>query len=321
MNMAETSSGMVTLEKLREAAAGLPTSAARFPDGGQYRIEIPSVESPAAAEEALEEAARYGVEVHRLSQGSGVTLLTDDEIRQFAGIGAAHDIEICLFVGPRAPWDGYSASSLAGDGRNVGWRNVGVPSLAAARDDVLRAAELGIRSILIADEGLAALIGHDKQTGALPHDLVVKASALMGIANPIGGALLASLGFDSLNIPSDTRIDDLAAFRCATPAYLDLYIEAPDGLGGFMRYHDLGEIVRVAAPVYIKFGLRNAGALYPSGAHLEGLMRASARERVRRAAIGVEHLTRQYPEALPSPRGRDLRGVPIAAAGAPMTRP
>jgi hypothetical protein len=318
MNMADTSSEQVTLERLRQAAAELPTSTARFPDGGQYRIEIPSVESPAAAEEALDAAAQYGVEVHRLSQGSGVALLTDDEIRQFAGIGAAHAIEVCLFVGPRAPWDGYSASSLVGDGRNVGWRNVGVPSLAAARDDVLRAAELGIRSILIADEGLAALIGQDKQSGALPPDLVVKASALMGIANPIGGALLASLGFDSLNIPSDTRIDDLAAFRCATSAYLDLYIESPDGLGGFMRYHDLGEIVRVAAPVYIKFGLRNAGALYPSGAHLDLLMRASARERVRRAAIGMEHLNRQYPDAAPSPRARDPRGVPISAAGAPI---
>ena len=314
MNMTEAQTVHVTLERLRRAAAEVPTSTARFPDGGQYRIEIPSVESAAAAEEAIAAAAEYGVEVHRLSQGSGVALLRDDEIREFAAIGSAHEIEICLFVGPRAPWDGYSASAMVGDGRNVGWRNVGVPSLAAALDDVRRAVELGIRSILIADEGLAALIGQDKQTGTLPQDLVVKASALMGIANPIGGALLASLGFDSLNIPSDTRIDDLAAFRCATSAFLDLYIEAPDGLGGFMRYHDLGEIVRVAAPVYIKFGLRNASAPYPSGAHLEPLARASARERVRRAAIGLEHLARQYPEAARSPRGTDHRGIPVSAA-------
>jgi hypothetical protein len=271
------------------------------------------VESPAAAEEVLSAAAHHGVEVHRLSQGSGVALLTDDEIRQFAALGAAHSVEICLFVGPRAPWDGASSSALVGDGRNVGWRNVGVPSLAAALDDVRRAAALGIRSILIADEGLAALIRQDKKAGILPADMVVKASALMGIANPIGGALLAALGIDSLNIPGDTRVPELAAFRCATSAYLDLYVEAPDGLGGFMRYYELGEIVRVAAPVYLKFRLRNAPGLYPAGQHLEALARSSAQERVCRAAIGLEHLGRQYPGAARSGRSQDRRGVPSIA--------
>jgi hypothetical protein len=302
---------LVTLDQLQQAAAEAPVSTARFADGGQYRIEIPSVESPAAAEEVLTAAAHYGVAVHRMSQGSGIALLTDDEIRQFAALGAAHSVEICLFVGPRAPWDGASASALTVDGRNVGWRNVGVSSLAAALDDVRRAAALGIRSVLIADEGLAALIMRDKEAGALPAGMVVKASALIGIANPIGGAVLAALGIDSLNIPGDTRVPELAAFRCATSAYLDLYVEAPDGLGGFMRYHELGEIVRVAAPVYLKFGLRNAGGIYPAGQHLEALMRSSARERVRRAAIGLEHLGRQYPDAVASARAQDRRGIPV----------
>jgi hypothetical protein len=309
--MASLSNDLVTLDELRRAAAEAPASTARFPDGGQYRIEIPSVESPAAAEEVFSAAAHYGVMVHRLSQGSGIMLLTDDEIRQFAALGAAHAVEICLFVGPRAPWDGASASVLAGDGRNLGWRHVGVASLAAALDDVRRAAALGIRSVLIADEGLAALISKDKQAGILPADLVVKASALMGIANPVGAALLAALGIDSLNIPADTRVPELAAFRCATSAYLDLYVEAPDGLGGFMRYHELGEIVRVAAPVYLKFGLRNAAGIYPAGQHLDLLARSSARERVRRAAIGLEHLGRQYQDAVPSARGQDGRGIPV----------
>jgi hypothetical protein len=308
--MANPFNDMVTLGQLQRAVAEVPASAARFPDGGQYRIEIPSVESPAAAEEALSAAAQYGVVVHRLSQGSGITLLTDDEIRQFVALGVAHSVEICLFVGPRAPWDGASASALAGDGRNVGWRNVGVSSLAAALDDVRRAAALGIRSVLVADEGLAVLIRKDKETSVLPADLVVKASALLGIANPVGGALLAALGIDSLNIPGDTRVPELAAFRCAISAYLDLYIEAPDGLGGFMRYHELGEIVRVAAPVYLKFGLRNAAGIYPAGQHLDALARSSARERVRRAVIGLEHLGRQYPDAVQSIRGQDGRGVP-----------
>ena len=42
-----------------------PASTLRFPDGGQYRIEIPSTQGPRALEQALAEAARrkVGVEV------------------------------------------------------------------------------------------------------------------------------------------------------------------------------------------------------------------------------------------------------------------
>src|SRR5258708_35389889 len=74
---------------------------------------------------------------------------------------------------------------------------------------------------------------------------------------------------------------------------IDLYIEGPDGLGGFTRYYELPEIIRVGAPIYLKFGLRNAPNIYPSGAHLEQAAIQTGRERVRRAAIGLELLARQ----------------------------
>ncbi|HVD43139.1 MAG TPA: hypothetical protein VNB58_05515, partial [Gaiellaceae bacterium] len=56
----------------------LPDSQLRFADGAQYRIEIPSVEGPVCLDAVLEEAARLDVPVHRVSQGSGVFLQTDD---------------------------------------------------------------------------------------------------------------------------------------------------------------------------------------------------------------------------------------------------
>jgi len=298
-------------EELVAAASRLPDSAHRFPDGGQYRIEIPSVEGAEAALTVLDRAAESGVPVHRISQGSGIMVLSDAEIGDYVRLGAERRVEVCLFTGPRAPWDGASASALTPDGRFTGWRNVGMRSLLAAREDVRRAAALGIRSVLIADEGLAYLISQDKAAGVVPGDLVVKASALLGIANPVGAAVLAGLGVDSLNIPADTPFGELAAYRAAAPAFLDLYIEAPDGLGGFMRYHDLGEIVRIAAPVYLKFGLRNAPGIYPAGEHLKPVVLASAWERVRRAAVGLEHLRRQYPGAVGSPVGKDSRGIPV----------
>jgi hypothetical protein len=96
-------------------AYDLPSSAKRFGDGGQYRIEIPSTEGPRAMEAVVESAAEHAVAIHRISQGSGIMLQTDDEIRRMVALGSAHGIEVCLFVGPRASWDvGVQASSSAG---------------------------------------------------------------------------------------------------------------------------------------------------------------------------------------------------------------
>jgi hypothetical protein len=63
---------------------GLPTSEKRFPDGAQYRVEIPSTEGPRALEAVLDEAARLDVVVHRVSQGSGVFMLSDAELDEYA---------------------------------------------------------------------------------------------------------------------------------------------------------------------------------------------------------------------------------------------
>ena len=49
----------------------------------------------------------------------------------------------------------------------------------------------------------------------------------------------------------------------------------------------------VAAPVHLKFGLRNAPDIYPSGHHLDSVAEAMTRERVRRAQIATEILSRE----------------------------
>jgi catechol 2,3-dioxygenase-like lactoylglutathione lyase family enzyme len=80
----------------------LPSSPLRFPDGGQYRIEIPSVEGPNALRMVYSQADALGVPAHRVSQGSGVMLLTDDELDEMAALARERGIEISLFVGDRA---------------------------------------------------------------------------------------------------------------------------------------------------------------------------------------------------------------------------
>src|SRR6266540_1796389 len=96
-------------------ALDLPSSSGRFPDGAQYRVEIPSVEGPDAFEAVLDEARVRKVRVHRISQGSGIMLQTDEEIERMVALGREQRVEVCLFVGPRAAWDvGVQASSPSG---------------------------------------------------------------------------------------------------------------------------------------------------------------------------------------------------------------
>jgi hypothetical protein len=283
-------------------AFDLPTSGKRFEDGGQYRVEIPSVEGPAALQAVVDEAARRGVQVHRVSQGSGVMLQTDAEIKEMAGLASEHGIELCLFVGPRAGWDvGVQSTSTAG--RVLGASLRGAEQLVYAIEDVQHAVDLGVRSVLVADVGQLMVLGQMKRRGALPSDLVLKVSVSLPVANPATARVFEDLGAGSLNLPVDLPLPSIAAIRAAVDLPLDVYIEAADDFGGSVRHYETPEMVRVAAPIYLKFTVRNAPSIYPAGQHLEPTVVTLSRERVRRAEIGLGILRRYHPDAVPSPRG------------------
>jgi len=77
----------------------------KFPDGADFRIEIPSVEGPRVLEEVVSAADTEGIVVNRVSQGSGAMLLRESELRELSSIGAERGIEVSLFVGPREGFD------------------------------------------------------------------------------------------------------------------------------------------------------------------------------------------------------------------------
>ncbi len=288
----------------------LPTSAKRFPDGAQYRIEIPSTEGPRALAAVLEAAERYGVTIHRVSQGSGIWMLTDEEIREMCRLGAEAGIEVSLFVGPRAAW-GTSAQARSSAGKNLAARLRGMDEVVYATEDVVRGCALGLRSVLVADEGQLWLVNEMKKAGALPADLVVKISVQMGAANPISVKLLEDLGAGTYNTPTDLTLPQMAAIRAAVDLPLDVYVEAPDDFGGFVRHYESPELIRVAAPVYVKLGLRNAANIYPSGIHIEDMAIKQSQERVHRAALAMNIIERYAGDALMGAVGADDLGIPI----------
>lgn len=288
----------------------LPSTAKRFPDGAQYRIEIPSTEGPKALAAVLEAADEYGVTIHRVSQGSGIWMLTDDEIREMCRLGAEAGIEVSLFVGPRAAW-GTSAQVRASAGKNLGARLRGLEDVVYATEDVIRGCELGLRSVLVADEGQLWLVNEMKQAGELPADLVVKISVQLGAANPISVKLIEDLGAGTYNVPTDLTLPQIAAIRTVVDLPLDIYVEAPDDFGGFVRHYEVPELIRISSPIYVKLGLRNAPNIYPSGIHLEDTAIKLSRERVRRAALVMNIIERHAPDAVMGEVGAADLGIPV----------
>jgi hypothetical protein len=298
--MRSTATILTSLKLPPRDAYDLPVSRKRFADGGQYRVEIPSCEGPRVMETVVAAAREQAVTVHRVSQGSGVMLQTDDEIGRMVALGHEHAIEVCLFVGPRANWD-VGVQAVSASGRVVGSSLRGADQLAYGIDDVAHAAALGIRSVLVADLGQLQVLGRMKAAGDLPADFVLKVSVTLAAANPATARILEDLGATSINLPVDLSLPQIAAIRQAIDAAIDFYVEAPDDFGGTVRHYEIAELVRIAAPIYLKFGLRNAPGIYPSGQHLESVVLGLSRERVRRAVIGLGLLRRYAPDAVASP--------------------
>lgn len=296
-------------------AHDLPASAKRFDDGGQWRLEIPSTEGPAALRTVLAAGDEHGLRVHRVSQGSGIMLQSDEEIREMVALGAERDLEVSLFTGPRASWD-VGVQAVTSSGRLAAMSLRGADQLRYGLDDVVRACELGLRSVLISDLGLLRVLGQLRAAGDLPPDLVLKVSVSLPASNPASAALLEELGATTINLPVDLTLAQLGAIRAAVDVPLDLYVETTDDFGGLLRYHEIPEIVRVAAPVYLKFAVRNSPGLYPSGEHLREAALATARERVRRASLGIALLERSAPAAVMSrTSGHRLAAAPADADG------
>jgi hypothetical protein len=220
-------------------------------------------------------------------------MLTDDEIRAMAALGANAGVEVSLFLGPRGAWDtgGQSAATSAAGG--VARGQAGIDACVA---EARRGVALGIRSFLVADLGVLEVLADMRRAAELPASLVLKTSVLLPCANPATARTLEGLGASTINVSTDLSPAELGELRAACSAPLDVYVEVPDDQGGFVRFYEVPEIVRLAAPVYVKLGLRNAPNIYPSGIHLEDLAVKLGRERVRRAELVLRRLAERAPD-------------------------
>ena len=272
----------------------------KFPDGAQYRFEVPGIQKPDTMASLLDACQYYDINVHRITQTKGIMLLTDSEIEEMIEMAKDAKLELFLSVGPRATYD-TSATAHTKEGARIGYRLRGYDNLLYAIEDVRRAAELGIRGIVVYDEGLLWVLGKMREASELPINMHFKISAHTGHGNPASAKLLEELGADSFNPVRDLQINMLATLRNAINISIDVHTENPESSGGFIRHYEVPDIIKVAAPVYLKTG----GAIAKH--HGYQTSQKEAYERVRQVYLVKSMIDRYYPEAIISRKGvKDL---------------
>ncbi|MGY6629536.1 MAG: peptidase [Wenzhouxiangella sp.] len=274
-------------------AYGLPTSDKRFPDGGQYRFEVPGIQGPAAMKALLDQVDVYGLTIHRITQTKGIMLLTDQEISDMVALAKKSRVELVLSIGPRATTD-TSASVNTPEGQRMGYRLRGQEQIVRAMEDVRRAVHLGCRSFLVYDEGNLWVLNEMRKAGEIPAECHFKVSAHAGHGNPCSARVLEVLGADSINPIRDIQLQMLASMRQAINVPIDVHTENPASTGGFIRHYEVPEMIRVAAPIYLKTG----GSVAKT--HSWDTTEADARQRAKQVGLVKRMIDQYYPEAVGS---------------------
>ena len=249
-----------------------------------------------AAKALLRETQRFGVTVNRIDETLGAFRHTRAELLEYAALCRDSGAALTVSIGPRAAYD-TSATRLSRQGAVIGYRLRGEEQLVRALEDAKRVCDLGIRGLLVYDEGLLWVLSEARKTGELPADTVLKASAHCGHGNGASFRLLEQCGADSINPVRDLSLDMLCALRASVSVPLDVHTDCPEGSGGFIRTYEAPEIVRCCAPVYLKIG---NSAL---AAHGSLPTEADAARMAQQAAIVMEMLERYLPEARQLARG------------------
>ncbi|MBR2730850.1 MAG: peptidase, partial [Clostridia bacterium] len=210
----------------------------------------------------------------------------------------AHDwqTDLILAIGPRATTD-TSASVHTEEGVRMGYRLRGQEQIVRAIEDVKRADRLGCHGFLVYDEGCLWILNEMRKAGEISADCHFKLSAHAGHGNPCAAKLLENIGADSLNPVRDIQLQMMAALRQAIDIPLDLHTENPKSTGGFIRHYEVPEMIRVAAPIYLKTG----GSVAQT--HSWDSTVDDAKKRAKQCVLVKRMIDEYYPEAVWSPRG------------------
>ncbi|MBQ9155477.1 MAG: peptidase [Eubacterium sp.] len=275
-------------------AYDLSPSGKTFADGGQYRFEVPGIQSPGVMRALLEALDGYGAPIHRVTQTKGIWTLLDDEIKEMVSLSREYHVQLILAIGPRATTD-TSASVHTPEGQRMGYRLRGQEQIVRAVEEVRRAVDLGARGFMVYDEGCLWILNQMRKAGEIPSDCHFKVSAHTGHGNPCSAKLLESIGADSFNPVRDIQLQMLGAIRQAIDIPIDIHTENPASSGGFIRHYEVPDMIRVAAPIYLKTG----GSVAKT--HSWDTSVDDAKKRAKQIVLVKGMIERYYPDSVMSP--------------------
>jgi hypothetical protein len=265
----------------------LRRSTAEFSGGGNYGVEIPVVNSVELLQMTIQNLKRLDVPCTRFNETRGSFLLGDAELHDMLGLCAEEAYGLVISLGPRPEYDRRATFYRSKFGLEQGRRVNNNEAFTQCVEESLRLAELGCRGLIVYDLGVLRTLRLMKEEGLLPADVMLKTSSHCSVSNPSTATIYRENGANSVTVLHDADLEVLAGMRQLNDGLvLDVPTDSYSAKGGFIRFHELSEIVQVASPVMFKMGASAQSHPY------DVVGKAVVEERVKRVRVGLEHLSR-----------------------------
>lgn len=258
-----------------------------FSDGGKYGIEISSVNSLDNLKELLKFSKEFSFMPDRVDECRGFSRLPKVEVKEIVTICRDNNIGFFTGISLRSMYDlgGYAKSI---NGSRASYKIRGKTGINIAYDEIKRAIDFGIKGFIIYDEGLLFFLKQKRESCEIPGDVVLKISVHMGISNLYSAIVMKEMGADTINPVPDLSLETLKEIRNHVSVPLDIFTDTAKDAGGFIRTHEVNEIIKQCAPVYLKCGS-------VSQQHQNHLPNSNEiRERVRQTRCVLDTIERKF---------------------------
>ncbi|MFC3456265.1 peptidase [Amycolatopsis speibonae] len=265
----------------------LAVSGGTFDEGGQYGVEVPVVNNFRVLEATLRLLREEGLPVTRFNETLGAFLLSDAEVSDMLDLCRESGVGMVFALGPRPEYDRKAAFYRGGFGASQGRRINNNDAIAQSAEEAMRLTDLGCRGLIAYDLGVIRMISDMRKAGALPADLMIKASSHCIVSNPLTAKIYAENGANSVTTVHDLGLPVLQEIRRMSPQLtIDLPTDVYGTKGGFIRFYETAELVQICAPMMLKIG-----ASAQSHPH-DPVNDNTIRQRVQRVALCLEFLAK-----------------------------
>jgi len=265
----------------------LVESTSEFEFGGQYGVEVPAINTFKSLKLITSLLKERDVYCTRFNETHGSFLLTDSEIQDMLGLCKESGYGITFGLGPRPEYDIKASFYRTKFGLELGRQLNNNDAIGHSVAEAFRLVELGCRGIIVYDLGVLRVLNILRSKGELPQDTVFKLSSHCVISNPYVAKVYEENGADSVTTVHDLSIGMLQELRRVNKnLILDVPIDIYLAKGGFLRFYDVANIVKVAAPVFLKIGASSQADPYST------ITEDIIKKRVDRVALTLEYLNK-----------------------------